>query len=83
MVGARTIARNAKLKDKKMSTGSTDDALDFLRWFLGGIILVIILWFVLGGPERFEKEGLKDAFMKGPTVVSPADKPNTENDASN
>lgn len=66
-----------------MNTGSTDDALDFLRWFLGGVILVIILWFVLGGPEKFEKTGVKEAFIKGPTVVSPVDNLNTATTTEN
>ena len=29
---------------------------NFLKWFIGFLVLLFIIWLITGGPERFKKE---------------------------
>ena len=32
------------------------DPVGFLKWMIGFIVLLFIVWLIFGGPERFEEE---------------------------
>ncbi|PCI21392.1 hypothetical protein COB64_00750 [Candidatus Wolfebacteria bacterium] len=41
----------------------------FLKWIIGFLIALFILWFLTGGPERFQ-EGKEGPFIEPPAPLS-------------
>ncbi len=46
-----------------------DDSYKELKWFLGALAVIWLVWFFTGGPARYESEQADKPFIKAPTPL--------------